>query len=70
VDRRADLLTASQILDDAAIDSYSFLRDTYLERRHYLVHDGNPPPVEDEADFWNEVEFDEQPAAPQPAPVP
>ena len=58
VDRRADLLTASQILDDAAIDPYVFLRDTYLQRRLTLVHDGNPPPVEGQEDFWDEVDFD------------
>lgn len=57
VDRRADLLAASQILDDAAIDPYVFLRDAYLQRRLSLVHDGNPPPVEGQEDFWDEVDF-------------
>lgn len=59
VDRRADLLAASQILEDAAIDPYSLLRDTYLQRRQTLVHDGHPPPREDgDGDFWDEVKFD------------
>ena len=43
IDSRANLLHAETFLDTAAIDRYSFLRDTYLQRREYLVHDGNPP---------------------------
>ncbi|WP_043753790.1 MlaA family lipoprotein [Imhoffiella purpurea] len=57
VDRRADLLTAGQILEDAAIDPYSFLRDVYLQRRQNLVYDGNPPVAEGQEDFWNDVDF-------------
>ena len=58
VDRRADLLTAGQILDDAAIDPYIFLRDAYLQRRASLVHDGNSPASSGQEDFWDEVNFD------------
>ena len=58
VDRRASYLATSQILEDAAIDPYILLRDAYLQRRHYRVHDGNPPKIEGEEDFWDEVEFD------------
>ena len=43
VDTRADLLGASKVLDKAAFDRYAFLRDAYLQRRNYLVHDGEPP---------------------------
>lgn len=43
VDSRANLLEVEKFLDTAAIDRYSFLRDAYLQRREYLVHDGNPP---------------------------
>lgn len=57
VDRRADLLTAGEILDDAAIDPYSFLRDAYLQRRLSLVYDGNPPQAKGQDDFWNDVDF-------------
>jgi|YNPMSStandDraft_1061717.scaffolds.fasta_scaffold01199_2 phospholipid-binding lipoprotein MlaA len=28
-----------------AIDPYAFVRDAYLQRRHYLIYDGNPPIV-------------------------
>lgn len=40
---RADLLDASRILEEAALDKYVFQRDAYLQRRRNLVHDGNPP---------------------------
>jgi len=43
IDTRANLLQAETFLDEAAIDRYSFLRDSYLQRREYLVYDGNPP---------------------------
>ena len=43
VNTRANLLGAEQFLDTAAMDRYSFLRDTYLQRREYLINDGSPP---------------------------
>ena len=43
VNTRADLLDASRILEEAALDRYVFQRDAYLQRRRSLVHDGNPP---------------------------
>jgi phospholipid-binding lipoprotein MlaA len=43
VDTRANLLGAEKFLNAAAIDRYSFLRDAYLQRREYLVHDGDRP---------------------------
>jgi phospholipid-binding lipoprotein MlaA len=45
VDKRADLLSASKVLEEAALDPYTFVRDAYLQRRNNLIHDGNPPPV-------------------------
>lgn len=50
VNTRANLLSAETFLQQAALDEYSFLRDTYLQRREYLVHDGQlPKPKADEA---------------------
>lgn len=43
VNTRANLLGASQLLDDIALDKYSFLRDAYLQRRRSLVFDGDAP---------------------------
>ena len=43
VDRRAQLLRAGELLEDVALDKYSFFRDSYLQRRRNEVFDGNPP---------------------------
>jgi len=43
LDKRANLLDAGQLLEDAAFDKYSFLRDSYLQRRRNQVYDGDPP---------------------------
>ncbi|MGH8722355.1 MAG: MlaA family lipoprotein, partial [Burkholderiales bacterium] len=43
VQTRADLLGASRILEQAALDKYVFQRDAYLQRRRSLVYDGRPP---------------------------
>lgn len=49
VNDRADLLAADKVVDEAALDKYSYVRDAYLQRRRSLIHDGNPP-REPEAD--------------------
>jgi phospholipid-binding lipoprotein MlaA len=41
VNKRANLLGASQVLDDIALDRYTFVRDAYLQRRRSLVFDGD-----------------------------
>ena len=43
VDRRADLLKTSELLESAALDPYAFMRDAYLQRRQNQVYDGDPP---------------------------
>jgi phospholipid-binding lipoprotein MlaA len=43
VDRRASLLKTTDLLTGAAIDKYSFTRDSYLQFRRNQVYDGNPP---------------------------
>ncbi len=43
VDLRSNLLRASQLLENAALDRYSFTRDAFLQRRRNEIHDGNPP---------------------------
>jgi phospholipid-binding lipoprotein MlaA len=43
VNTRADFLGASRLLNEIALDRYSFVRDAYLARRRSLVYDGDPP---------------------------
>ncbi len=44
IDKRAGLLRASALMDDVALDPYSFTRDFYLQLRRSSVYDGDPPP--------------------------
>lgn len=52
VSTRAALLGATDLLSNAALDKYSFVRNAHLQRRQYLISDGNPPPpaYDDESD--------------------
>ena len=50
IDTRANLLDASRVVEEAALDKYNFIRDAYLQRRQSLVFDGNPP-REEPAEF-------------------
>jgi phospholipid-binding lipoprotein MlaA len=49
VNTRANLLGASQVLNDIALDKYTFVRDGYLQRRRSLVYDGDAPDAPDSA---------------------
>lgn len=39
IDQRAALLSASNLVDDAALDKYQFVRDAYLQRRANQIDD-------------------------------
>lgn len=45
---RAALLPADKVIEEAALDKYSYIRDAYLQRRRSLVYDGAPPRSNDE----------------------
>ena len=55
---RASLLGATQLLNDVALDKYTFLRQAYLARRLDVVHDGAAPMEK----------FDDEPAEPAAKP--
>ncbi len=42
VNTRANFLSAGDVLDQAALDKYSFTRDLYLQRRESLIRDNAP----------------------------
>lgn len=68
INTRANLLDATNLLDDVALDRYSFVRDAYLQRRRSLVHDGDPPPLEDEEPYVPDPPAEPAaPAASEPA---
>ncbi len=43
IDTRAQLSEEEEIINEAALDKYEFIRDAYLQRRRSLIYDGNPP---------------------------
>jgi len=45
---RANLLRAGDVLDEAALDKYTFARDIFLQRRESQVFDGLAPEPKDE----------------------
>jgi len=47
---RANLLDASSVIEQAALDKYAFVRDAWLQRRRDLVYDGDPPREREEPD--------------------
>lgn len=63
VDARSRALAVSNMLGDAALDPYLFVRDAYLQRRRNQVYDGNPPDDPDRSSEWE----DEEEAEPQAA---
>ena len=65
VDRRAQLLDASDILEQAGgQDPYVFVREASRQRRRSLVYDGNPPQAEPPAFLFEE----DEPATKKPSP--
>jgi len=55
IDKRADLLGATKLIEAAALDEYIFIREAYLQRRLYYVYDGDPP-----MDAFEEMEYIEK----------
>lgn len=55
IDKRSQLLEASDILEQAAgRDPYIFVREAYRQRRRYLIYDGNPPQEAPPASLFEE----------------
>ncbi len=53
IDLRAGLLATEETIEGVAFDRYTFIKNAFLDRREFLVHDGNPP-IED--DFLDELD--------------
>ena len=45
LDARTNLIESSNLLDEAALDRYTFIRESYLQRRRNQIYDGDPPPL-------------------------
>lgn len=55
IDTRADNLSTEKIATEAAVDRYEFFKNAYLQKREYLIHDGNVP----DQDWDIDIEFDD-----------
>lgn len=64
INTRAGLLDATGLLNDIALDKYSFVRDAYLQRRRSLVQDGRRDTDDDE---FRPLDPAEAASAPTPA---
>jgi phospholipid-binding lipoprotein MlaA len=64
VDKRAGLLQLDRLVNEA-YDPYAFVRDAYLQRRQYAVHDGDVPEeqLEDDSDWAEEALREDEAAA-------
>jgi phospholipid-binding lipoprotein MlaA len=69
VNFRHELLKADELISEAALDRYTFIRDGYLQRRRNLVYDGNPPREKDPDDEQGEPKADEGKGRPGPPPA-
>jgi len=56
VNARANVLGATDLLQDIALDKYSFFRDAYLQRRINLIYNGEPP--DDDGAPYDEERYD------------
>ena len=54
ISQRADLLSATAVLDTASLDAYLQVREAYRQKRWSDIHDGNPP----EPDFFDKELFE------------
>ncbi len=50
IDLRASLLPADKIVEEAAFDKYSYIRNAYFQNRLNAVYDGNPPRPKEDAE--------------------
>lgn len=66
LDKRTQLLDATDLVDNASIDPYAFMRDAYLQRRASLIQDGLVPqellqdgfePADDEPETQSNAEL-------------
>ena len=48
VEARSQALEAQSMAEKAALDPYTFIRRSYLQRREYLTYDGQPPRKDDD----------------------
>lgn len=66
INTRANLFPAEKIIEEAATDKYSYLRDAFMQNRLNLIYDGEPPPGLGESTTDDPGDTADVPAAPAP----
>ena len=66
VDKRANLLAAGNILEEAALDKYAFMRNAYLQKRRSDIDALRHQKAADD-DYYNSLPYDAPPDAPDDA---
>ncbi len=61
IDIRADLLETVEAVDEAALDRYVFVRESYLQKRRYDIFDGDPPLEDDLFDEFFDEDLNQTP---------
>lgn len=61
IDKRAAALNAGNLIEDAALDKYEFVRDAYLQRRQSLINDNG---IKDSKPNYDEESGEAMPAVP------
>jgi phospholipid-binding lipoprotein MlaA len=67
LDSRARFLPLDPTLD-RVYDKYTFVRDAFLQRRLYLIHDGNPPDEPMDPELQQAIDEADTEEPPPPAP--
>jgi len=70
ISTRANLLDASNLIEGAALDRYSFMRNAYLQRRRYLLSGGAAAPQYDNGEAPLPKYDEDETTAPAPATAP
>lgn len=55
IDKRSTYLPGSDLLDEAALDPYVFMRDAYMQRRENQIQDGNVQQQDDSSELEAET---------------
>lgn len=67
VDTRASILDASNLMEEAALDRYEFIRDGFMQRRQSQVFDGNTERAEADQDDAQDQPTSNTQVVPEPA---
>ena len=54
INKRAELLEASDMRDELALDPYVFTREAWRQNREFMIYDGHPPVSDNDEEDWDD----------------